>query len=95
MAPGALQAAQLALARGDSAWARNLLYHLFANAPLSDDAAAGEALAQGPLPPLTPAERTTLAQVLRTHGDAPAALIQVRARHPVRGFERGHAPLVE
>jgi soluble lytic murein transglycosylase len=75
---GALQAAQVALARGDSAWARNLLYHLFASAPLSDDAAAGEALAQGPLPPVTSVERTSLAQVLRTHGDGPAALVQVR-----------------
>ena len=74
---GALQAAEVALARGDSAWARNLLYHLFATSPLSDDAAAGEALAQGALPPLTPAERTSLAQVLRTHGDVPAAVVQV------------------
>ncbi|HEX4560562.1 MAG TPA: transglycosylase SLT domain-containing protein, partial [Gemmatimonadales bacterium] len=68
----------VALARGDSAWARNLLYHLLASAPQSDDAAAGEALAQGPLPPLTSAERTSLAQVLRTHGDVPAAVVQVR-----------------
>lgn len=75
---GALQAAEVALARKDSAWARNLLYHLFATAPQSDDAAAGEALAQGPLPPSSSAERTSLAQVLRTHGDAPAALVQVR-----------------
>ncbi|HKR56350.1 MAG TPA: hypothetical protein VJS20_08615, partial [Gemmatimonadales bacterium] len=66
---GALQAAEVALARNDSAWARNLLYHLFATAPQSDDAAAGEALAQGPLPPFSSAERTALAQVLRTHGD--------------------------
>ena len=75
---GALQAAQVALARGDSAWARNLLYRLFAGSPQSDESAAGEALAQGPLPPLTAGERTALAQVLRTHGDVPAAVVQVR-----------------
>lgn len=75
---GTLEAARVALARGDSAWARSLLYRLFGNAPLSDDAAAGVALAQGPLPPLTSAERIAVAQVLRTHGDVPAALVQVR-----------------
>lgn len=75
---GTLAATQVALARHDSARARDLLYHLFSDSPLSDDAAAGEALAQGPLPPYTPAERIALAQVLRTHGDAPAALVQVR-----------------
>lgn len=77
-AGGTLDAARLALARGDSAWARGLLYRLFANAPLSDDAAAGVSLAQGPLPPLASSERMALAQVLRTHGDVPAALVQVR-----------------
>lgn len=75
---GTLEAIPVALARGDSAWARNLLYRLFSAAPQSDDAAAGEALAQGPLPPQTSAERIALAQVLRSHGDAAAALVQVR-----------------
>lgn len=73
-----LEAARLALARGDSAGARGLLYHLFAAAPQTDDAAAGVALAQGPLAPATPDQRIALAQVLRMHGDVPAAVVQVR-----------------
>lgn len=75
---GVLEAVQVALARRDTAWGRNILYRLFTNAPLSDDAAAGVALAQGPLPPLVPAERIALAQVLRSHGDATAAIVEAR-----------------
>ena len=77
-AGGTLEAARLTLAHGDSAGSRDLLYHLFAGAPLSDDAAAGVSLAQGPLPPGSAAERVALAQVLRAHGDLPAAVAEVR-----------------
>lgn len=73
-----LQAARIALSLRDSAGARNLLYHLFASSPETDDAAAGVALAQGPLPPHSPSERVALAGVLRMHGDVPAGLAQAR-----------------
>jgi soluble lytic murein transglycosylase len=73
-----LDAARVALARRDSGDARGLLYQLFSASPETDDAAAGVALAQGPLPPHTPTERLALAAVLRTHGDVPAGLAQVR-----------------
>ena len=59
-----LDAARLALATGDSARARALLYSLLARDPLSDDAAAGVGLALGPVPPHTPAEHVAMARAL-------------------------------
>jgi peptidoglycan lytic transglycosylase len=79
-----LDAARLALARGDSARARGMLYDLMARAPESDDAASGVALAQSALPPLEPAERVALARTLRLHNDLNAARTQV-----ARALEQG------
>jgi soluble lytic murein transglycosylase len=59
-----LDAARLALATGDSARARTLLYGLLARDPLSDDAAAGVGLALGPLPPHAPDEHVAMARAL-------------------------------
>ena len=72
-----LDAARLALALHDTARARAALYDLIGRAPESDDAAAGEALASGGLPPRLPAERVALARTLRLHGDVTAARVQV------------------
>ena len=59
-----LDATRLALATGDSARARTLLYSLLTRDPLSDDAAAGVGLALGPLPPRAPAEHVAMARAL-------------------------------
>ncbi len=73
----ALDLARLALARGDSARARDALYGLMARAPESDDAAAAVALALGPLPARTAPERVALARALKFHGAAGDARTQV------------------
>jgi soluble lytic murein transglycosylase len=59
-----LETARLALAVGDTARARTSLYGLLSSAPLSDDGAAGVALALGPLPPREPAEHIALGRAL-------------------------------
>jgi tetratricopeptide (TPR) repeat protein len=59
-----LDVARLALARGDTARSRTALYALLQREPLSDDAAAGVALALGPLPPREPAEHVALGRAL-------------------------------
>src|SRR2546425_651984 len=61
---GALDATRLALATGDSARARALLYALLTRDPLSDDAAAAVSLALGPLPPRSADEHVAMARAL-------------------------------
>lgn len=72
-----LDAARLALATGDSARARTLLYGLLARDPLSDDAAAGVALALGPLPPRAPEEHVAMARALNRRTSVRDARIHV------------------
>ncbi len=61
---GVLDATRLALATGDSARARTLLYGLLTRDPLSDDAAAAVSLALGPLPPRAAEEHVAMARAL-------------------------------
>ena len=72
-----LEAARLALATGDSALARSTLYILLSREPLSDDGAAGVALALGPLAPRVPAEHVALARALNRRNTARDARIHV------------------
>ena len=72
-----LDAARLALAIGDSARARTALYGLLSREPLSDDGAAGVALALGPLPPRDPAEHVALGRALNRRNTARDARIHV------------------
>ena len=72
-----LDAARLALATGDSARARTLLYSLLARDPLSDDGAAGVALALGPLPPRAPDEHVAMARALNRRSSVRDARIHV------------------
>lgn len=88
-----LAAARLALATGDSAAARMLVYQLMARAPQSDDAAAAVALAHGPLPPRLSAERVALARVLRGHG-APDEARQLITRALADGDSSGETLLL-
>src|SRR5947199_61618 len=74
---GALDATRLALATGDSARARTLLYALLARDPLSDEAAAGVSLAIGPLPPRDAAEHVALARALNRRTTTRDARIHV------------------
>ena len=66
-----LDAGRLALARGDSALARSVLYELMARAPESDDAVAAGGLVRV-LAPRTTAERLALARSLRPRGSSEA-----------------------
>ena len=72
-----LDAARLALATGDSARARTLLYGLLARDPLSDDGAAAVSLALGPLPPRTPDEHVAMARALNRRTSVRDARIHV------------------
>jgi peptidoglycan lytic transglycosylase len=72
-----LDVARLALARGDSARARDAVYGLMARAPETDDAAAASGVALGSLPARTAPERVALARALKFHGAAGDALTQV------------------
>ena len=72
-----LDVARLALAVGDTARSRAALYDLFARDPLSDDAAAGVALALGPLPPHAAAEHVALARAVNRRTTARDARIHV------------------
>ncbi|OLC06657.1 MAG: hypothetical protein AUH41_12365 [Gemmatimonadetes bacterium 13_1_40CM_66_11] len=74
---GALDAARLALATGDSTRARTLLYALLSRDPLSDDAAAGVSLALGPLPPRAAAEHVALARAMNRRTTTRDARIHV------------------
>ena len=72
-----LDAARLALATGDSARGRTLLYSLLARDPLSDDAAAAVSLALGPLPPRAPDEHVAMARALNRRTSVRDARIHV------------------
>jgi soluble lytic murein transglycosylase len=74
---GSLDAARLALATGDSARARTLLYGLLARDPLSDDAAAAVSLALGPLPPRAADEHVAMARALNRRSSLRDARIHV------------------
>jgi soluble lytic murein transglycosylase len=73
----ALDVARLALAVGDTARSRTALYDLLARDPLSDDGAAGVALALGPVPPRTAAEHVAMARALNRRTTARDARIHV------------------
>ncbi|HEU5261086.1 MAG TPA: transglycosylase SLT domain-containing protein [Gemmatimonadales bacterium] len=73
----ALDVARLALARGDSTRARDVLYGLMARAPQTDPAAAAVGVALASLPPRTPPERVALARAMKPHGGASDARIHV------------------
>jgi tetratricopeptide (TPR) repeat protein len=77
-----LETARLALAVGDTARARAALYGLLSSAPLSDDGAAGVALALGPLPPHDPAEHVALGRALNRRATIRDA--QVHVEHALR-----------
>jgi len=72
-----LDAARLALARGDTARGRAALYDLMARAPESDPAAAAVPLVWAAMPPVVPAERIALAHTLKLHGAAGEARREV------------------
>lgn len=72
-----LDAARLALATGDSARARTIVYALLARDPLSDDAAAAVGLTLGPLPPHAPAEHVALGRALNRRTTVRDARIHV------------------
>ena len=72
-----LETARLALAVGDTSRARTALYGLLSSAPLSDDGAAGVALALGPLPPREPAEHVALGRALNRRSSTPDARIHI------------------
>ena len=87
-----LDAARLALAVGDSTRARAALYDLLSRAPLSDDGAAGVALALGPLPPRDPAEHVALARALNRRTTTSDARIHVE--HALRRGDSSAATLM-
>ena len=74
---GALDATRLALATGDSARARALLYALLTRDPLGDDAAAAVSLALGPLPPRTADEHVAMARALNRRSSVRDARIHL------------------
>ena len=86
-----LDAARLALATGDSARARTLLYSLLTRDPLSDDAAAGVGLALGPLPPRAPDEHVAMARALNRRSSVRDARIHVE--HALRAGDSSAATL--
>ena len=87
-----LDAARLALATGDSARARTLLYSLLTRDPLSDDAAAGVGLALGPLPPRAPDEHVAMARALNRRSSVRDARIHVE--HALRAGDSSAATLL-
>ena len=88
---GALDAARLALATGDSARARAMLYGLLARDPLSDDAAAAVSLALGPLPPRAADEHVAMARALNRRTTVRDARIHVE--HALRAGDSSVATL--
>jgi len=89
---GSLDAARLALATGDSARARRLLYGLLARDPLSDDAAAAVSLALGPLPPHAADEHVAMARALNRRTSLRDA--QIHVEHALRGRDSSAATLL-
>ncbi len=89
---GSLDAARLALATGDSARARTMLYALLARDPLSDDAAAAVSLAIGPLPPRAPDQHVALARALNRRTSVRDARIHVE--HALRAGDSSAATLL-
>lgn len=87
-----LDVTRLALATRDSARARTALYERLARAPLSDDAAAAVPMAQGPLPPRTPAEHVALARALNRRTTARDARVHVE--HAIRARDSSAATLL-
>lgn len=87
-----LDAARLALAIGDSARARTMLYALLARDPLSDDAAAAVSLAIGPLPPRGPDQHVALAHALNRRTTVRDARIHVE--HALRAGDSSAATLL-
>ena len=87
-----LDAARLALAWGDSSRARSALYALLSRDPLSDAAAAGVALALGPLPPHAPAEHVALGRALNRRTSIRDARIHVE--HAIRAGDSSAATLL-
>ncbi len=87
-----LDAARLALAVRDSARARAALYDLLSRDPLSDDGAAGVALALGPLPPRDPPQHVALARALNRRNTARDARIHVE--HALRRGDSSAATLL-
>src|SRR6266550_252708 len=89
---GSLDAVRLALATGDSARARTMLYGLFARDPLSDDAAAGVSLALGPLPPHAAAEHVAMARALNRRSSLRDA--RIHFEHALRKGDSSAATLL-
>jgi len=89
---GSLDATRLALATGDSARARTMLYALLARDPLSDDAAAAVSLAIGPLPPRAPDQHVALARALNRRTSVRDARIHVE--HALRAGDSSAATLL-
>jgi len=87
-----LDAARLALATGDTARARTMLYGLLARDPLSDDGAAAVSLALGPLPPHSPEEHVALGHALNRRTTVPDARIHVE--HALRAGDSSAATLL-
>src|SRR5258705_4778691 len=89
---GSLDAVRLALAAGDSARGRTMLYGLLARDPLSDDAAAGVSLALGPLPPRAAAEHVAMARALNRRSSLRDARIHLE--HALRRGDSSAATLL-
>jgi len=89
---GSLDAVRLALATGDSARGRTMLYGLLARDPLSDDAAAGVSLALGPLPPRAAAEHVAMARALNRRSSLRDARIHLE--HALRRGDSSAATLL-
>lgn len=87
-----LEVARLAIAARDSARARAALYALLAREPLSDDGAAGVALALGPLPPRDPAEHVALARALNRRNTVRDG--RIHAEHALRRGDSSAATLL-
>ncbi|HWC74391.1 MAG TPA: transglycosylase SLT domain-containing protein, partial [Gemmatimonadales bacterium] len=88
----ALDVARLALVRGDTVRSRKALYALLARDPLSDDAAAGVALALRPLAPREPTEHVALARALNRRNTARDARIHVE--HALRAGDSSATTLM-
>jgi soluble lytic murein transglycosylase len=91
---GSLDAARLALATGDLARARTLLYGLLARDPLSDDAAAAVSLALGPLPPRAADEHVAVARALNRRTSLRDARIHIERALRAPGRDSSAATLL-
>jgi soluble lytic murein transglycosylase len=86
-----LDAVRVALARGDTAAGRALLFEVMARAPDGDDAVAAAGLARGALAPVSAAEHVIVARAVRPRGSAEARALLERA---VRAGDSSAATLV-